>query len=51
VERVRARWRWHLVLRTADAARLTRLVTYVAARAPLRGGVRLVLDRDPLSLL
>jgi primosomal protein N' (replication factor Y) len=51
IERVRGRWRWHLVLRAADAARLTRLVTYVTSRAPVGGGVRLLLDRDPMSLL
>jgi hypothetical protein len=26
-------------------------VTYVTSRAPVGGGVRLVLDRDPMSLL
>jgi len=51
VARVRGRWRWHLLLRAADGARLTTLLGYVAARAPVPSGVRLVLDREPGSLL
>jgi primosomal protein N' (replication factor Y) len=51
VARVRGRWRWHLLLRTDDPARLTRLVGYVAARAPQPSGVRVVVDRDPAALL
>jgi primosomal protein N' len=51
VARVRARWRWHLLLRTDDPARLTRLVGYVTARAPQPPGVRIVVDRDPSALL
>jgi primosomal protein N' (replication factor Y) len=51
LERVRDRWRWHLLLKARDAAALTRLVRYVAARAPAGAGVRLVVDRDPAALL
>ncbi len=51
IERVRGRWRWHLLLRTRDAARLTRLVGYVAAHAPVPRAVRMVIDRDPAALL
>jgi primosomal protein N' (replication factor Y) len=51
IERVRLRWRWHLVLRADDPARLTRLVAYVASHGPVGAGVRLVVDRDPVSLL
>jgi primosomal protein N' (replication factor Y) len=51
IGKVRGRWRWHLLLRTKEAAPLTRLVTYAAAHAPVPGGVRLVVDRDPASLL
>jgi primosomal protein N' (replication factor Y) len=51
--RLKGRWRWHLVLRTADRALLGRVARYAARRAPHgRGGaVRVVLDRDPVSLL
>jgi len=51
IERVRGRWRWHFLLRTRDAPRLTRLIGYLAARAPLPRGIRLIVDRDPVSLL
>ena len=51
IERIRERWRWHVLLKAPDAARLTRLVGYAAARSPGRQGVRLTVDRDPLSLL
>jgi primosomal protein N' (replication factor Y) len=51
IERIRARWRWHLLLKAAEPGTLTRLVRYVAARAPVPAGVRLVVDRDPVSLL
>jgi primosomal protein N' (replication factor Y) len=51
IEKVRGRWRWHLLLRTADPARLTRLALYVAQRAQVGAGTRLVVDRDPATLL
>ena len=51
IERVRDRWRWHSLVKAADEAALTRLAGYLAARAPVPGGVRLVVDRDPASLL
>ena len=35
IERIRDRWRWHLLVKAPDDARLTRLVGYVAARAPV----------------
>jgi primosomal protein N' (replication factor Y) len=51
IERIRERWRWHLLLKVPDAGPLTRLTRYLVARAPVPGGVRLVVDRDPVSLL
>jgi len=51
IGKVRGRYRWHLLLRTAEAAPLTRLVSYVAGKAPVPAAVRLVVDRDPASLL
>jgi len=51
IERIRERWRWHVLVKAPDSARLTRLVGYVAARAPAPHGARLVVDRDPVSLL
>jgi primosomal protein N' (replication factor Y) len=51
--RIRGRWRWHVLLRARDRALLGRLTRYTARRAPLpsRGGLRLAVDRDPVSLL
>ncbi|HLB36640.1 MAG TPA: primosomal protein N' [Gemmatimonadales bacterium] len=53
--RIKERWRWHLVLRSPDRQWVGRLVRYAARRAPhaARGGgpVRVVFDRDPVSLL
>jgi primosomal protein N' (replication factor Y) len=51
IERIREHWRWHLLIKAAEPEPLTRLVRYLAARAPVPGGVRLVVDRDPVSLL
>ena len=51
VGRIRGRWRWHVLLKAPDGERLTRLVGYVARRAPVRRGLRLTVDRDPVSVL
>jgi len=51
IARVRGRWRWHFLLRTPDAARLTQLVGYLATHAAVPSSVRLLIDRDPVSLL
>jgi len=50
IEKVKDRFRWHLVLRGPDQA-LGRIVRYAASR--LEGGekVRLTIDRDPVSML
>ncbi len=51
--RIKGRWRWHLLLRSQDREWLGRLVRYTARRAPHagKGPIRLVVDRDPVSLL
>jgi primosomal protein N' (replication factor Y) len=51
--RLKDRWRWHLLLRSPDRALLGRLARYAARRAPVgrAGGMRLVVDRDPVALL
>lgn len=50
VARIKARYRWHLVLK-GPAATLGKLVRYVAPRLGAKGGTRTSLDRDPVSLL
>ncbi len=51
--RIKQRWRWHLVLRSEDRRWLGRVARYAARRAPhaRQGPIRVVFDRDPLSLL
>jgi primosomal protein N' (replication factor Y) len=51
--RIQKRWRWHLLLRGHDAPQLGQVMRYAAERAPHtgRGPVRVVFDRDPVSLL
>jgi len=53
IARIKDRWRWHVVLRSADARVLGQVVRYGArhAGARLPSDVRVVLDRDPASLL
>ena len=53
VERIKQRWRWHLLLRTHKSTLLTRiahrfLTTFVV---PARDDLRVTFDRDPVSLL
>jgi primosomal protein N' (replication factor Y) len=48
--RVKARWRWHVVLK-GPAEAIGRAVRYAAPRLGDEGGARVVLDRDPVSLL
>lgn len=54
VSRIRGRWRWHFLLRSDRVRPLGQLLHELAASAPLRPGradLRLVLDRDPVTLL
>jgi primosomal protein N' (replication factor Y) (superfamily II helicase) len=53
IERIKNRWRWHLMLKSAHAGQLTRVARYIAQRLPVpaRSGLRVVVDRDPVSLL
>jgi primosomal protein N' (replication factor Y) len=50
--RIKDRWRWHVVLKGPGEA-LGRMVRYAAPRltGPARDGARVVIDRDPVSLL
>src|SRR5690606_28983379 len=54
IERVRGRWRWHVLLRSAHARPLGDLCQHVQREYRLNAGradLRLVIDRDPVSLL
>jgi primosomal protein N' (replication factor Y) len=50
VARIKLRWRWHLLLK-GPSAEIGRLVRYAAQRLPSQRGVRVAIDRDPVSLL
>jgi primosomal protein N' (replication factor Y) len=53
VERVKTRWRWHLLLKAEQPASLTRVGQYFMRHGPVPagGGLRVTLDRDPVALL
>ncbi len=48
--RIKLRWRWHVALR-GESEQLGRIVRYAAGRLPEPRGVRVIIDRDPVSLL
>ena len=51
--RIKDRWRWHIVLRSGHRTVLGKVIRYAQRRAAsvVPKDVRLVLDRDPVSLL
>ena len=53
VERIKNRWRWHLVLKSASAREMTRVARYFLERfeVPNTAQLRVSFDRDPVSLL
>jgi primosomal protein N' (replication factor Y) (superfamily II helicase) len=53
VERIKSRWRWHLLIKTEHPGELTRLGRYFLERFPVPKGasLRITLDRDPVALL
>jgi primosomal protein N' (replication factor Y) len=53
VERVKNRWRWHFMIKSRNAAQLTRVARHIAERlsVPSKGQLRVIVDRDPVSLL
>jgi primosomal protein N' (replication factor Y) len=48
--RIKDRWRWHVLLKGPSEA-LGRVVRYAARRLKREGNTRIVIDRDPVSLL
>ncbi|MDB4874603.1 MAG: primosomal protein [Gemmatimonadetes bacterium] len=53
VERIKNRWRWHLLVKAENSAELTRLGRYFLERfkVPKDAELRVTLDRDPVALL
>ncbi len=48
--RIKDRWRWHVLLKGPSDS-LGRVVRYAARRLPRAGEVRVIIDRDPVTLL
>jgi primosomal protein N' (replication factor Y) len=54
IERVKARWRWHLLLKSTNAPLLTRACRFLVEKLDVpkdKSQLRVSLDRDPVSLL
>lgn len=54
IERIRDRWRWHLLLRSEQPALLGKVCRYFAERFRVSAGkhaLRVAIDRDPVALL
>ena len=53
IERIKTRFRWHTILKSGQPAPLTRLIRglMTGVDVPGAGEMRLVVDRDPVSLL
>jgi primosomal protein N' (replication factor Y) len=53
VERIKNRWRWHILVKAENASELTRLGRYFLERfkVPKESELRVTLDRDPVALL
>jgi len=52
VERIKNRWRWHVLIKSDQQANLTRLGRYFLERFKVpKGELRVTFDRDPVALL
>jgi primosomal protein N' (replication factor Y) (superfamily II helicase) len=53
VERIKQRWRWHMLVKAEHAGALTRFARYFVRRFPVptTNGLRMAWDRDPVALL
>jgi primosomal protein N' (replication factor Y) len=52
IDRLRTRWRWHLLLKSPDGNALGRVLSFFARRFRMSAAeLRLEIDRDPVSLM
>jgi primosomal protein N' (replication factor Y) len=53
IDRIKNRWRWHLLLKASHPGELSKLARYFAEKFPVSGeaSLRLTIDRDPVALL
>jgi len=51
IERIKSRWRWHVLLKSDQASEMTRVARYFMEKFDVPAGLRITLDRDPVALL
>ncbi|MGH7551761.1 MAG: hypothetical protein ACREMQ_01880, partial [Longimicrobiales bacterium] len=53
IDRIRARWRWHFLLRSEQPAALGSIcrILHTRYRVPKKADLRMIIDRDPVTLL
>lgn len=51
IAKLRALWRWHMILKAKSVSELNRVMRDISARAPESTRVRLVFDMDPQDLM
>ena len=53
VQRIKTRWRWHVLLKSEQSGELTRVIRYFLERfeVPKSAQLRATVDRDPVALL
>jgi primosomal protein N' (replication factor Y) len=53
IERIKTRWRWHVLLKSERQREITRVGRYFLGRFPVpkRASLRVIVDRDPVQLL
>lgn len=53
IDRIKDRWRWHLLIKSTRQGPMSRLAHYIAERCPVprQAELRLVVDREPVTLL
>jgi primosomal protein N' (replication factor Y) len=51
IERIKNRWRWHVLLKSSNAGELTRVSRYFMEKFMVPVNLRVTLDRDPVALL
>jgi primosomal protein N' (replication factor Y) len=53
IDRIKTRWRWHVLIKAEHPAELTRVARYFVERfaIPKSAALRIIVDRDPVALL
>jgi primosomal protein N' (replication factor Y) len=51
IERVKTRWRWHVLIKSRSPGEMTRVCRYFMEKFPVPAALRVTLDRDPVALL